>query len=164
MKFLSRAFSIVSWIFIALFALLLGLTYLSNQNVGIFNMHSFLVLSGSMEPTIMTGDIIIISSQPAYAQRDVVTFKNIDERIVTHRLMKKVGEGKTVRFETKGDANRSEDEDLIQPDQILGKVVLVIPKLGYLVAFSKTVPGFIVFIVIPAFLLLVGEILDRLHG
>ncbi|MCR4330123.1 MAG: signal peptidase I [Candidatus Roizmanbacteria bacterium] len=164
MKLLSRAFSILSWIFIAVFALLLGITYLSNQNVGLFNMHSFLVLSGSMEPTIMTGDIIIISSQPTYTQRDVVTFKNVDERIVTHRLIKKVEEGKTVRFETKGDANRSEDEDLIQPDQILGKVVLVIPKLGYLVAFSKTVPGFIVFIAIPAFLLLVGEILDRLHG
>lgn len=144
--------------------MLLTLTYLSNQNVGLFNMRSFLVLSGSMEPTIMTGDIIIVSSQPEYFTRDVVTFRNVDERIVTHRLMKKIVEKDTVRFETKGDANRSEDEDLIQSDNILGKVVLVIPKLGYLVEFSKTIPGFVIFIAIPAFLLLVGEILDRLHG
>lgn len=164
MKFLSYVFSIISWIFIAVFAVLLTLTYLSNQNVGLFNMRSFLVLSGSMEPTIMTGDIIIVSSQPEYFVRDVVTFRNVDERIVTHRLMKKIVEKDVARFETKGDANRSEDEDFIQSDKILGKVVFVIPKLGYLVEFSKTVPGFVIFIAIPAFLLLVGEILDRLHG
>jgi len=112
----------------------------------------------------MTGDIIIVSSQPEYFVRDVVTFRNVDERIVTHRLMKKIVEKDVARFETKGDANRSEDEDFIQSDKILGKVVFVIPKLGYLVEFSKTVPGFVIFIAIPAFLLLVGEILDRLHG
>ena len=111
-----------------------------------------------MEPTIMTGDIIIIHENPSYYKNDVVTFNTKDGRIVTHRIIKTVTKGEKNLFMTKGDANRSEDEALISLDQIMGKVTFVVPKLGYFVAFSKSLPGLIIFVFIPAGLILIGEL------
>jgi len=111
-----------------------------------------------MEPTIMTGDIIVIHRQSNYVLRDVVTFKDADNRVVTHRIAEINQEDGTTKISTKGDANRSEDFDNITYDRILGKVVFVIPKLGYLVAFSKSLPGLIILIMIPAFMLIGDEL------
>ncbi len=115
--------------------------------------HSFLVQSGSMEPTIMTGDIIFVSRQQKYTKNDVITFKGDDGRTVTHRIV----EGNSDVFTTKGDANRTEDNGSVLSKNIIGKVFCTVPKLGYLVAFSRTVTGFIVFIVIPSLLLIISQ-------
>lgn len=113
---------------------------------------SYLVQSGSMEPAIMTGDIIIVACRPAYGLRDVITFRGSDGRIITHRIVEK----KDGTFATKGDANRVEDSAVVPAGAVIGKVILVIPKLGYLAGFAKTLPGFILLIVIPS-LLLIGQ-------
>ncbi len=137
---------------------LMGL-YIVSSNFDIFGGYkSFLVQSGSMEPAIMTGDIIVIRNQESYLINDVVTFRDDDNRVVTHRLIEnKEEDGKAV-FATKGDANRSQDFGTIGQNQIMGKVVLVVPKLGYLVAFSKSLPGLIILVMIPAVIFLVDEL------
>ena len=123
---------------------------------------SFLVQSGSMEPSIMTGDIIVIqnrigSSINKYSINDVVTFTNSDNRIVTHRIVE-IKNGDETQYLTKGDANRSEDEATIIDSQIIGKVVLVIPKLGFLVAYTKTLWGLIILVLIPATIYILDEL------
>jgi signal peptidase len=133
---------------------------------------SFLVQSGSMEPTIGIGDIIVIQKKSVYRKNDVITFRGEENRIVTHRIIEekevntKSKEDRTM-FITKGDANRSEDEGFITFKDILGQVVFSIPKLGYLVTFSKSIPGLITLILIPATLLVLGELLgtkNAKHG
>ncbi len=149
---------IVSWLAIGMIALM-GL-YIITSNYNIFGGYrSYLVQSGSMEPAIMTGDIIVINSQNVYAINDVVTFRDEENRIVTHRLIESTEKDGNPAFATKGDANRSQDFETINYGQILGKVVLVVPKLGYLVAFSKTMPGLIILILIPAFMFVLDELL-----
>jgi len=111
-----------------------------------------------MEPSIMTGDIIVIQSRSDYQINDVVTFTNSSNLIVTHRIVEVKNAG-TKRYMTKGDANRSEDEDEISKDQIMGKVVFVAPKLGYFVAFTKTMPGLIILVMIPALIYILDELL-----
>ena len=102
----------------------------------------------------MTGDIIIIKSSPQYLKNDVVTFEDHQQRRVTHRI---VDIQNNNHFVTKGDANRSTDIENITSKQILGKVFLIIPRLGYLVSFSKSSVGFLVFIVIPGILIITSE-------
>lgn len=114
----------------------------------------FLVQSGSMEPSIMTGDLILVKKETAYSQNEVITFQNTNQRITTHRIL----EIKNGIFQTKGDANRVGDNDTISKEQILGKVALVLPKVGFLVAFAKTLPGLIILVLIPAGILIISAV------
>jgi signal peptidase len=79
--------------------------------------------------------------------------------IVTHRIAEIQDNGGQKTYSTKGDANRSEDEDSISYSQIIGKVVLVIPKLGYYVAYAKSLPGLMLLLVLPALIYILDELL-----
>lgn len=125
---------------------------------------SFLVQSGSMEPSIMTGDIIIVRPMSGYETNDVITFVNREGRTVTHRITGSGGQGKNMYYVTKGDANRAEDEDTVSFQQVAGKAVLVVPKLGFLVGFAKTGYGMLAFIGVPALLLAGGELVNILKN
>ncbi len=70
---------------------------------------------------IAVGDVIIIDLGPGVIP-------------LVHRVVAMWGENGTARLMTKGDANTSvlSIEKSIKPEQILGKVVFVIPKIGYI--------------------------------
>ncbi len=112
-----------------------------------------------MEPSIMTGDIIVIHQIEKYIKNDVVTFQNEESRIITHRIVEITNKSGDTFFVTKGDANRSEDEGVVSASNILGKVIYVIPKLGFLVAFSKSLPGLIMLVAVPALALIISEVI-----
>lgn len=158
MKAIRILFDITSWLAIAV--IIVMVLYLLSSNYNIFaGYRSYLVQSGSMEPAIMTGDIIISRGQDRYLLNDVVTFRDKDQRVVTHRIVEIDQEDGGTQFSTKGDANRSSDFDTVSLPQIIGKVVFIVPKLGYLVAFSKSFPGIIILILIPATLFVIDELL-----
>ena len=46
----------------------------------------------------------------------------------------------------------------MQSSELIGKVALVIPYLGYLPHFAKSPLGFIILIVIPGVLIIIGEV------
>ena len=146
-----------SWLFLFIFAFLVFSSYLIGDGNNFWGYRFFLVQSGSMEPTIMTGDVIVVKSQTDYKVRDVATFKDSSNHIITHR----VTEIKNGVFVTKGDANRTTDNGNIQFNQIIGKVIFILPKLGFLVVFSKSIPGLIIFMVIPGIYIIVSEILKN---
>jgi len=153
-------FEISSWIMIGLLGIMA--MYIISSNSSIFaGYQSYLVQSGSMEPAIMTGDIVIIHKQNEYIKNDVVTFKDKEGRTVTHRIIKIDQTDGNQILSTKGDANRSEDSDTISQEQIVGKVAFVIPKIGYLVAFSKSLPGLIIMVLIPAGLFIADELFKQ---
>jgi len=107
----------------------------------------------------MTGDIIVIHPKEIYVKRDVITFHNAEGNIISHRIIDEKVKGNTKTFITKGDANQSEDEGTVSPSDILGAVAFVVPKVGFLVAFAKSIPGLIILIIIPAFTLIFDEII-----
>jgi len=149
-KIFLNLIKLVLTVFITLIAL-----YFLSSNINIFGSYkSFIVQSGSMEPAIMTGDIVIIQKQDKYYVSDVVTFYNNEHRIVTHRIVE-INE----KFSTKGDANRSFDQDTISDNQIIGKVILIVPRLGYLMSFVKTRNGLILLVLIPAAIYILDELL-----
>lgn len=122
-----------------------------------FNQHYqfFSVTSGSMEPSINIGDMLIVEKQTNYHKNDVVTFTNSSQRIVTHRITDLISEAKNSLFATAGDANRNNDYDKINQDQIFGKVISVIPLLGKLSLFSNQLYFLITLIIVPALLLII---------
>ncbi len=118
---------------------------------------SYVVQSGSMEPSIRVGDVIIIHAQQRYEKTDVITFKDAQKHTVTHRILEKK-EITPPLYLTKGDANQAVDTEEIAHQSIIGKVILVIPKIGYLIQFVRTPWGLILTIIVPAVLLLSDEI------
>jgi len=116
--------------------------------------------SGSMEPTVKTGSVVLIKNQDTYSVGDIITFVGGGGDSTTHRVTKtNIVSGKEV-FNTKGDANQAEDRETVSIDNILGKTVFTVPYLGYLVSFTKTQKGFIFLIVVPAVIIIFSEILN----
>ncbi len=97
------------------------------------------VLTGSMEPGIAPGDIVVIKTEAADSlqENDVITFRDSENTIVTHRIIDTVSENGEVLFQTKGDANNTADEELISSDQVMGSVAMTIPNAGSLANFIK---------------------------
>jgi signal peptidase len=130
-----------------------------------FGMHSFTVLSGSMEPTISTGDVIVVKTiSPLEAKvGDVVSFRDPDNpnRLLSHRViqMRVMPEG--VAFVTKGDANTGVERWQIARNGTIGKAEYKIPKIGYATNRLGSKFGRLLFLVLPL-ILLAGLELRRL--
>lgn len=112
-----------------------------------------------MEPSISTGDIIITKKRDVYNLGDIITFDN--KGMITHRIVN-IPEEDEQYFLTKGDANHSNDEDKISPGQVIGKVIITIPRLGYLMSFVKTFQGLLFLVLIPAALYIIDELLTMI--
>ena len=114
------------------------------------------VYTGSMEPAIHVGSVVVI--KPVDVERleegDVVCFTFSGPASITHRIINITTEG----FITKGDANEDPDQWIVRRENIVGKVILIIPYVGYLGHFVRTPIGFILLAVIPALLIIASEI------
>lgn len=126
------------------------------------NIEIKIVKSGSMEPTILTGSIVVIKPQDVYQIGDVVTFgaDTKAEIPTTHRIIAMRTDASTTWFSTKGDANEEADPQMIRADQIIGKVLAVIPYAGYMLDFARQPIGFTFMIGIPAGLLILDELIN----
>ncbi|TSC70803.1 MAG: type I signal peptidase SipW [Parcubacteria group bacterium Gr01-1014_46] len=118
------------------------------------------VKSGSMEPYIKTGGVVVLRPSSSYEVNDVVTFgKDTKDQIpTTHRIVKIDGTGPLRTFTTKGDANDAEDQTPIRLSDISGKVVFTLPYLGFVLDFAKKPMGFALLVGIPALVIIVDEI------
>lgn len=156
-KKISNLLTCILYIVIILFALLA----LSSKLPIPGNYKLFTVMSGSMEPTIKTGSLVIVKPAAEYKINDIITFTSSTDlkKTTTHRLIETRTEGNLTYGITKGDANDGPDAERIYQDKILGKLRLAVPYLGYPIAFSKTLPGLIIFIIIPATIIIYDEIL-----
>lgn len=163
MKIFKIFSSIVTYLLLFFVLITVIFTFLSNSN-NFSGYFSYLVQSGSMEPTIMTGDIILVSAEEDYFQNDVVTFTDSDSRIVTHRIVQTENVNGSVVYTTKGDANRTQDRGTIEKKQIIGKVQLVIPKVGYLLNFTKSLYGLIFLIIVPSILFVINELIKMTNA
>ncbi len=128
----------------------------------------FVVQSGSMEPTIKTGSVVIISPRDNYQKDDIITYfadpsktnLRTPNSTVTHRIVDIKTEKESTLFQTRGDSNNSPDKDPVSPKSVLGKVVLSIPYVGRIIAFTKTQVGFLSLIVIPGTIIIYSELIN----
>lgn len=105
--------------------------------VGVFPIFPSVIVTGSMEPLIYPGDVIIIKQ--FYSEEeikelevgDIIYFQR-DDIVITHRIVDIVYEKNgSYSFQTKGDNNSTEDIRLVLPQEVKGKYMMDIPKIGY---------------------------------
>jgi len=124
--------------------------------------HGYVVLSPSMEPSIGAGDAVIVSEvdPESVAVGDVITFRRSADVLVTHRVVSVSTVGGDPVFETKGDNNEDADPQPVQADQLVGKVIVAIPLIGYVIDFAGTSLGFLLLVGVPLGLLVVSEVVS----
>jgi signal peptidase I len=123
----------------------------------------YVVQSGSMEPAIPVASVVVSTPRLNYKRGDVVTYKKGEnsETVITHRIQAKLypqGVNEEPVFLTAGDANEDFDRGEVTKDQIIGKVTLTVPYLGYVVDFAKKPHGFILLVVVPATIIIYEEL------
>jgi signal peptidase len=101
--------------------------------VGLFPMQPTTIISGSMRPTLDVGDIVIIAKVPAdtIETGDIIQFREAGGVTTVHRVVDIEGSGGETVFITQGDANSEPDANSVLPDNVVGKAVLDIPKIGW---------------------------------
>lgn len=157
----------VGYYFILLILLsVAGIMILSTLNIpGGFKLYT--VQSGSMEPALKTGSVVLSKPSNEYAEGDIITFKSQEDRnnpkpavTTTHRIVGVEEKDDEFFYTTKGDANNGPDGNQITRDLILGKVVSSTPLIGYLIGFSRTPTGLITLVIIPATIIVYNELLN----
>ena len=87
-----------------------------------FGYRPVVILSGSMEEELKTGDIVIVKQTKAVKENDILFFLTEDQTPVIHRYIATDENG---NFITKGDANPLEDQEPVTIEQVYGKVLKV---------------------------------------
>lgn len=130
MKILKNIINVLTTLIIVLGCIFLGLY--------VFGIVPYVVLSGSMEPTIETGSLCFINKNTDFdnvQEKDIIAFKLKDGTLVTHRAISISYEG----IQTKGDNNKNLDGGIVTEKSFVGKNIFWIPKIGYaVVAFQST--------------------------
>ena len=124
---------------------------------------TYIVQSGSMEPAIKTGSIVMSYPVESYWIGDVVTFSQRpgSRSLVTHRIMNREfpdGLDNPPVYRTSGDANEDFDTGEVRQDRVVGKVFLTIPYLGYVANFAKQPYGFLLLVIVPATIIIYEEL------
>lgn len=118
------------------------------------------VLSGSMEPTFLTGSIIAVSplegdERKNLKEGDVITFVDSKERLITHRIIGVKTSGEHVMYETKGDNNNGADLEPVLSDNVQAVYSgFTIPYVGYFIDFAQSKEGSAILLIVPGLFLI----------
>jgi signal peptidase I len=115
-----------------------GVTIAATQ----LGLRPLVVKSGSMEPTIATGSMVLVRTIPARDIRvgDVVAVDRPDRTRVTHRVVSVEHRGATAELVLKGDANTDPDPAPVAVTSA-GRLVMTAPLLGRVGAFLSSAKG-----------------------
>ncbi len=123
------------------------------------NIQMKIVESGSMEPTIMTGSVVVIRPIVDYGVGDIITFESATADVpTTHRIISVREAAGQKFFMTKGDANEEADTQEVAQRSVIGKVVFSAPYVGFVLDFARQPIGFGLLIVLPALLIIWSEL------
>ena len=178
-RIMKIAFKAVTWLIVAFTVFMMIFTIFTVTTVNrnernIFGFRFYIVRTDSMSLSdknaemdvhFDAGDIIIVKNIKEKAkwqlqEGDIITFLSTNTEsygeTVTHmiREVKKDGSGKVLGYVTFGTNTGSNDEALVEPSYVLGVYAGKLPEMGHFFAFVKSVPGYVVCILVP-FLVLI---------
>ncbi len=155
---MKKIFSYILYSFYTLILIGLALLFIAPPLPGFNALDVKIVKSGSMEPNIMTGAVVVVQEAQSYSLNDVITFTSEGANIpTTHRIIGTEMLDGQEYFVTKGDANEERDTNLVFTNDILGKVVLDLPYVGFVLDFARQPIGFTLLIGLPALLIIIDE-------
>ena len=117
-----------------------------NKVPSVFGYKQFIVLSGSMESKIEVGDLVFVKEIDVDKLKvdDIIAFRDKDNLVTTHRIIKEVNTDHGRCFETKGDNNNTKDENVVCASAIEGKYSKKISKVGSIILFIQQPLGFMI--------------------
>ncbi len=188
-RVLNIIFKVVAWILVAFTVFMMIFTIATVATVdrndrNVFGIRFYIVRTDSMSLSdnnhylkvhFNAGDIIIIKNvedTTAFRPGDVIAFMSTNSEsygeTVTHMIRKvqKNDEGKVEGYVTYGTNTGVDDEALVEPEYVLGVYGGKLPSIGSFFAFVKSVPGYIICILLPFLLLIIYNIVNivRLSG
>jgi signal peptidase I len=120
-----------------------------------FGARPLTVLSGSMEPTLATGDVVVVKPVGPDDVRvgDVVTYKSPQGDLITHRVRAVRRRGAGFELVTKGDANNASERWTLERGGELSRSLYRVPYLGRVLVHTSSPEGKLALIVAPLLLL-----------
>ena len=127
-----------------------------NKIPSLFGYKAFSIESGSMEPTLHIGDMIIIkeTNPEELKTNDIITFME-ENSAVTHRIVEIIHEDEKNSYKTKGDANNANDSELVKQENIQGRYVCKIEKIGGVISKAKNTKTLTIIIILIYFVYLI---------
>jgi len=127
-----------------------------------FGIKPFVVVTGSMEPAIYGGDLVITKTvDPSKLKpNDIISFKD-GNSVITHRIKELTEKDGEPAFITQGDANNAADENPVAYSQVEGIHLFKIGRLGNLAMFMQTPAGMLIFVGIPICSFILYDIIRR---
>lgn len=119
----------------------------SDQIPSFFGYKNFVILSGSMENALKTGDVVFVKEKDEIKSGDIISYRE-KQAIITHRVMDVIKQDGKIYYKTKGDANDTIDKELVTIDEIEGVYCFKISKIGTIIVFLQSKTGMIVFLII----------------
>ncbi len=144
------------WMLAGLTLLVIVASFVPKVDCLLGSYRPLLVLTGSMEPSVPVGSLVVIRDVDPDTVRvgDVVTYRltsrsgfdteGYDTPYLTHRVKSVENHASGPRFITQGDANTTPDPLEVSPTQLLGRVVLVSSLAGGLVQSVRRPGGLVV--------------------
>lgn len=153
---------LISWLII-LFLIGPFLVYAVPEIIGAED--ALIVQSGSMEPEIPTGSVIVIYDVDIseLEKEDIITFGSgnspVDgeRELTTHRIIDVQSTQNGYQFRTKGDNNEDPDPTTVSGEQVVGQHAFTVPYMGYLLVELRSLNAFFLLVIIPAILLILSE-------
>ena len=148
----ARLLDIVGYLALAFCLALLG-SLLTVATTNLLGYSSYVIYSGSMEPTVKVGSLLV--TRPADVEDlrvgDVITYRSPgNHTTLTHRIVSIRQEDGERVFQTKGDASLEPDpREIILRGQV-SRMAFDIPYLGYVVDFAKSIQGVVLLLLVPA--------------
>lgn len=133
----------------------------------VFGYKPMIVLSGSMETSIYTGDLVFVKivDTNILKEDDIIAFRNETNTVTTHRIVELVNENGNKLFRTKGDNNNTEDAKLVLANEVEGVYVFKISGLGNVLMFLKEPKSLVILLLVTLVLGLTWiQIMDKIEN
>lgn len=161
--------NIICWILILILAITMVIfltTRIQGNTPTVFGYTIFRISTGSMEPELMTGDVIldkVVDDETEIAVGDVITFEGgsqFDGKLVTHKVIKApyTDENGNTMLQTHGIANELDDTP-ISIDQVRAKMICKIPYIDTLYNLFLSPCGLLIMILL-IILVFIDEIIN----
>lgn len=141
---------------------IVSLNTVNNIDRNLFGYKGFVVLSNSMSATDFSAGDLVISKQvdPATLKAgDIISFQSTNHesygKVVTHKIREVKTDSKgNLSFVTYGTTTDTNDKSTVAFNRVLGKYEFRLVGVGSFIQFLKTVPGYILSIFLPFFILI----------
>lgn len=150
---------------------IVSLSTVNHIDRNLFGYKSFVVLSNSMSATDFSAGDLVITKQvdPADLKAgDIISFQSTNKEsygeVVTHKIREvRTDNTGNPLFVTYGTTTNTDDKSKVAFDRVLGKYEFRIVGIGSLLQFLKTVPGYILCIFIPFFVLILIQVIETVR-